>query len=415
MGDRDALVRVDQTGTLHPVGRTASQELRARIGDFRLLASPNNVLLLRTGDSSLKLAGEIRTPGALYDIVGLVAQTQWRGELVVYAEDGIRTIFFDRGSVIGAITNVPEERLGELLYRFGVLTREQLDELVTASTRTGKRLGESAIELSLVDVGTLYPMMARQVEEVLYGALQVKLGSFYFFDRFDEKAIQHRQNLNASGLLMEGARRVDEMRFFREKIPNDAYIPTKVPGKTPHEVELLPVFEKCDGASSVAEIGRLTGQLEFEVTRAIFQLTSGGYVTLAASKPKGAEAIIEVYNPALAAIHESSDHAQKGQGLRDGLSSFATGAGVYDPLFIGAGPAPDGTLNGERLAKNLAALAGDDPDTWLVSLMDDYVSFALFQAESLLGRERAQHLADTVKQHLQPLRGTNEDRQSKLP
>ena len=154
MADRDALVRVDQTGTVHPVGRTASQELRARTGDFRLLPSPANVLLMRSGDGTLKLAGEIRKPGVLYDIVGLVTQSQWRGELVIFTEDGTRSIFFDRGAIIGAVTNVPEERLGEILYRFGVLSREKLEQLVTASTRTGKRLGEAAIELSFVDEET---------------------------------------------------------------------------------------------------------------------------------------------------------------------------------------------------------------------------------------------------------------------
>ena len=112
-------------------------------------------------------------------------------------------------------------------------------------------------------------------------------------------------------------------------------------------------------------------------------------------------------------VPSCADHAGRGGELRDGLGRFATGAGVYDPLFMGAGPAQDGSLAGDRLARNLAALAGDDPDTWLVSLMDDYVSFALFQAESLLGRERAQALSETVTRQLEPLRG--EGGTSKLP
>ncbi len=407
MADRDALVRVDQTGTIHPVGRAASQELRARPGELQLVPSAPHVLLFRSGSAVLRLAGEIKSPGALYDIVSLVAQAQWRGELHVESEAGTRVVYFDRGVVVGAVTAVPEERLGEILYRFGVLTRDQVDHIVTASSRTGKRIGESAIELEFVNAGTLYPMMARQVEEVLYGALQVSEGSFFFFDGFEDNALVQRHQLSASALLMEGARRVDEMRYFRERVPNGSYIPVPVPGKRPPD-ELLPVFEKCDGKASVSEIGRLTGQLEFEVTRAMFQLTGGGYVQLSAKKPTGAEAIIEVFNPALAAIHESCDAASKGADLRSGLAQFATGGGMYDPLFQGAGPARDGTVNAERLAKNVAALAGDDPDSWLVSLMDDYTNFALFQAESLVGRERAEALLQVVKGHLAPLRGSNE-------
>ncbi len=377
------------------------------------MASPNQVVLLRTGDATLKVGGEIRRPGVLYDIIALAAQSAWHGELVVFAESGTRSIFFDRGTVIGAATNVEEERIGEILYRFGVLTREQLDHIVTASNRSGKRLGESAIELEFVSAGDLYPMMARQVEEVFYGALQVSEGSFFFFDRFDERSVLNRQNLNAIGLLMEGARRVDEMRYFKEKIPNGTFIPVPAHGKRPPD-ELLSVFEQCDGRRSVIEIGRSIGQLEFEVTRAVFQLTNGGYVHLTAPKPQGPEAIVDVFNPALGAIHARCDAAGKGAELREGLSRFATGGGVYDPLFMGAGPSPEGTLSGERVARNLVALGGEDPDAWLVDLIDEYANFALFQAESLLGREAATELTAVVKKHLAPLRPP-EDRPSKIP
>ncbi len=406
MADRDAAVRVDHTGTIHPVGRAASQELRARPGELRLVPCPANVLLFCAGAATLRVAGEIKAPGALYDIVSLITQAQWRGALHVEAEAGARTVYFDQGVVLGAVTTVPDERLGEILYRFGVLTREQLDHIVTASSRTGKRLGESAIELDFVKAGTLFPMMARQVEEVLYGALQVAEGSFFFFDGFEENSLVQRHQLSASALLMEGARRVDEMRYFRERVPNGSYVPVPVPGKRPPE-ELLAVFEKCDGKASVSEIGRLVGQLEFEVTRAMFQLTSGGYVHLSASRPRGPEAIIEVFNPALAAVHQSCDAADRGAQLREGLAQFATGGGMYDPLFMGAGPAVDGTLSADRLARNVAALAGDDPDAWLVSLMDDYTNFALFQAESLISRAEVDALLQVVKRYLAPLRGAN--------
>ena len=83
---------------------------------------------------------------------------------------------------------------------------------------------------------------------------------------------------------------------------------------------------------------------------------------------------------------------------------FSTGAGIYDPLFMAAGPQPDGSLKGERVAKNLAALAGDDPDAWLIQLMHEYVGFAMFQAESLMARDAERSLKDTVSEMLKPVR-----------
>ena len=408
MSDRDDLLRVDATGTVHPVGRTASQILRARAGEWRVLRAPNDVLLMRPASmegSVLKLAGEMRTPGALCDVVALAAQSNWRGELAVLCEQGTRSFYFDHGLVVGASTTVPDERIGETLYRFGVITREQLEAIVRSAESTGKRVGEAAIELEFVTAEELYPMMARQVEEVFYAAIHVTEGTFYFYDRFDEKVLLRRHNLNAGALLLEAARRMDEMKYFREKIPNDTFIPvpTGASGKKAPD-ELAEVFAQCDGKRSIADIGRRIGQLEFEVTRSIFQLCNAGFVMMTAVRPQGPEAIVEVFNPALAAIHGACDEAGKGPDLREGLSRFATGGGVYDPLFMMAGPLDDGTFKPERVARNLAALAGEDPDAWLVQLMQEYVGFATFQAESLVSREVLSNLSSKVTELLKPLR-----------
>ena len=227
---------------------------------------------------------------------------------------------------------------------------------------------------------------------------------FYFFDSFDDTVMLHRHSLNISGLMMEGARRMDELQFFREKIPNEKYLVTPLQkGKSPPD-ELLEVYAQCDGKRDVAEIGRRVGLLEFEVTQAVFQLINAGYVTVAAPRPVGAVALLEAFNPALIEIHRFCDAADKGKALRDGLGKFATGGGVYDPLFMGAGPLPDGSFKPERVGKNLSALAGEEPDQWLLGLMHEYIGFALFHAGSLLGREQESQLVVKVSDLLKPVR-----------
>ena len=126
--------------------------------------------------------------------------------------------------------------------------------------------------------------------------------------------------------------------------------------------ELAELLSQCDGRRSVAEIGRRIGQLEFEVTRGVFQLVAAGLVSVTPPRPEGVAAIVETYNRAIVEIHLACDEAGSGQELRAGLEQFAMSTGVYVPLFSGAGPAEDGALRAERIAQNAAAIGGDAGD-----------------------------------------------------
>jgi hypothetical protein len=406
-------VRVDNTGTVHPIGRAASQELRAKTGEWRLAPGAHDVLLIRSARPDapgLRLCGEVKVAGGLCDIVALAAQSSWTGELVLVTETSRRVLFLDSGTVIGVQTDVAAERIGETLYRFGLLTQEQVANAVRQAQDSGKRVGEVAVELGYITTEQLYSMMTRQVEEVFQGAIQEREGTFYFFDRFEERAVGVRQNVPAGQLLFEAARRTDEMRFFRDKIPSGAYVPVPTHGtanKVPEECAR--VFAACDGKRTVDAVGRVVGMLEFDVTRSVFQLVNAGCVYMKPPRPRGAGAIVAAFNPALVAVHRRCDAAGKGGELRDGLGRFAMGAGVFEPLFMGAGPKPDGTLEPAAVARNLGALAGEDPDAWLIQQLNDYVGFAVFQAGSLVARVDEEKLAREIAEILKPVRPNVDD------
>ncbi len=406
-------LRIDATGTVHPVGRRASQELRARAGEWRLVPAPGGILLaVRAGPTTrpLRLAGEVRAPGGLCDVVSTIAQGAYTAELTVFEalfeRETVRSILFEHGNVVGASSTAPGERLGEILYRFGAITRGQLDEVIAAAERTGKRVGEAAIELEFVEPEELFVMMGRQVEEIFYAAVHLGRASFFLFDGLDD-ALALRHPLSAGQLLMEAARRVDELRFFREKIPGDAWVPALLspPSSRKPPPELTPVLEQCDGRRSIAEIGRRIGQLEFEVTRAVFQLAAAGIVAVLPPRLEGPVAVVEAFDRALVEIHRTSDEAGKGKELRHAVEQFVMSTGVFVPLLDGAGPLEDGSLRSERVARNVAALAVDgDAEAWLVQQLFEYAGFALFHAGSLLAREAEKSLNARIAEMLKPLR-----------
>jgi hypothetical protein len=115
---------------------------------------------------------------------------------------------------------------------------------------------------------------------------------------------------------------------------------------------------------------------------------------------------VEAANDVLRAAFASAEAAGKVQELRDSLTTYAVGQGVfYDMLLQGAGPDPSGRLTAERVAENAQMVAqGGDVEQTLRKLLFDYVSFALFSVGSTVGAEQERELQAEVDDTLSALR-----------
>ena len=402
---REELVRIDDTGVIHPVGKVASQRLRARKGAFRLMPGPGHAVFLRyVGEDGerdeddgpiVKLAGEVTTPGGLCDVVALVGQAGWKGELAVLSGDTVRSLFFEAGNILGAQTNVVAERIGNLLYRLGVLSAEEV-EAVEGALSGGRRFGAVAVALGLLTREKLFEVMGKQTKEIAFASLLVSDGMFYFLDRYDPGRVAMRHHVSASSLLMEGVQRMDESKYFRERIPSDSHVPVPIAGRSDPGAELQRVWQACDGHRSVLEVGRACELGEFEVTRALFQLVQSGFVHINPPMPEGPQALVSIFNEAITAIFQAADRAGKAPLLRDHLAQFASSIGVYDALFSGAGPSSDGRVDETRTVQNVKTLGGPDADGLLAQWLYEYASFALFDAASHLSKEEEHRLSNDV-------------------
>jgi hypothetical protein len=412
---KSELVRIDNRGEAHPIGAVASQRLRARAGAYRMLPAPGHVVFMRyTGEDGrrdaedgaiVRLAGEVTAPGALCDVLALLAQTGWRGELVVLDGDDARSVFFDQGNVVGAATNVEGERLGSVLYRYGVLDEAGRDRILS-EVKEGKRFGAAAIELGVLKQDQIYAYISKQVDEIVFATLTVGDGTFFFLEGFDESRLVSRHTVSASALLMDGVTRLDEMRYFRLKIPSAEHVPVKNDGRVGPTEEFRPAYDVIDGRSSVSELGRTSGLGEFEITKQTYGLVQSGHVSIHPPRAAGGPiALVAAANGALTAIFREAKSAGRAEEVRAGLSSFAVGSGVYDILFRDAGPDESGALDAEAVARNAAIVAGGaDADNLLKQMLHEYVAFALFSAGTSLGANIETELARLVTPSLASLR-----------
>lgn len=408
------LIRIDARGEAHPIGAVASQRMRSRAGTYRILPAPKHVVFMRfTGEDGLrdpsdgaivKLAGEITHPGALCDILALIAQTGWRGELVVEDSEAVRSVYFDQGNVVGATTNVEAERIGAVLYRYGAIddrARERIVELV----RGGKRFGQAALELGVLSRDRLYHYIQRQIEEIVFATLMVSDGTFFFLDGFDDSKLISHHTLSANALLMDAVTRVDEQRYFQEKIPSAHHVPVRLATRKPPPEEFSKVYAAIDDQKSVEEIGRTTGLGEFETTKQIYGLVQSHHVAIHPPRLSGGPtALVSTANGALRLIFKAAIDAGREAELRESLNAFATGAGVYDILFRGAGPNEHGMLDADKVAENAIIVSGGaDPHQILKQMLHEYVAFAHFSIGAMLGSDVEANLAKAVAPMLSAL------------
>ena len=413
---QDELVWVDTNGVVHPLGQSAGEQMRRRRdGAFRLMPTPDHVIFMRyTGQDGrrdeedgavVRLAGEIVAPGAMCDVLALVAQAGWRGELTVRDGENNRSIFIDGGNAVSARSNVEEERLGRILYRYGAVDEVQHRAIYERLAQgSGERYGEAAVELGIVTHNQIFTYLAKQVEEVVLATMTVADGAYCFLDGFDEDSLISRHSISLNGMLMDGVTRMDEMRYFRQRIPTADYVPERVEGRPEPGKEFLSIWKTIDNQMSVHELGRMLGLGEFETTKLLFQLVQSKHVTMQRPRLRGGPLeVVETANAVLREIHQEADTAGKGTVLRQQLAAFADGA--YELVFRDAGPYEKGTFQTQRVVDNARTMAaGANVEKFLKELLYDYVSFALFTAGSLVRRPKDQGIGKQVEPLMTRLR-----------
>src|SRR5438128_1686430 len=131
----------------------------------------------------------------------------------------MRAVSEDRGNIRTAASNVAEDRLGAILYRFGVVDESTLAAAIKGSTGAA-RLGQVLVEKGALTAHELYTYVRKQVEEIFFSLLVLRRGSFYFYRTPDEVGPSSQLKLSTKALLFDGVRRIDELSYFREKLPS---------------------------------------------------------------------------------------------------------------------------------------------------------------------------------------------------
>jgi hypothetical protein len=238
------------------------------------------------------VTGNLKTmlPGDLLQWLSLGQKT---GTLIVTKKAVEKKIFLNRGRVISSASNDPREYLGQFLMSHGYMSEPELVKAMQVQSESNILLGKILVMIDVIDEESLQRLMRRKAEEAIYDIFLWREGEFSFID--DELPTMEMIPLqvDVTGLIMEGTRRVDEWQRIRLIIPNDALVPTRA---RPLDSEPLDDAQKMivaaiDGRRTVADIVLESRSSTFVVCETLYRLVREGAVDLVDSQPARAAAV----------------------------------------------------------------------------------------------------------------------------
>jgi hypothetical protein len=407
---RELVIRED--GTLAAAAKPATELLARYAGRYLLVEGPGVLLLQRNEPgvtrSRVLAMGEIIGKTTVLELISMVMHNGWRGDLSVFDAAQSRKLTIDQGAVKAAYSDVPSERLGEVMVSLGAITPDQLARCVFSTS--GKRIGEVAVDEGFLDQKQLFEMLHAQAERIFQATLLMTSGHYAFTLPDDLEAPTTTLHLPVQAMLFESVQRIDEMAHFRERIPNGNLRPelTDNASRITFGESLRPVAALADGQHSIVEIGRELRLDEFEVTKKVMQLLQIGCVELKEQQVLTREAtdrIVKQLNEMLREIRDTVERHGGSKGGKQMLSTLQTWIRETDIArhFDGAMKL-DGDIAADAVTRQLTTVKLERPLEELHRAAHELVGFAMFCASPTMPREAERALSKWVNQRLSRMR-----------
>ncbi|MFZ2493411.1 MAG: DUF4388 domain-containing protein [Thermoanaerobaculia bacterium] len=337
----------------------------------------------------------------LPDILSFVSMIRRSGKLAVMQGSLERTILWKEGEMVFATSNSPEHSLGQFLLRNGKITQQQYEESrarVTPVVRHGKLL----VQMGAISPKDLWWGVKNQVLDILYSLFGWEDGSFAFYE--SQEDLSHERiviQLNTSGVIMEGIRRLDESQRIRERIPSVDIVFMRVPGTKPDLGALdmsaseVAIYNMIDGRLSVRELTGRSEMTEFEVTRILFQLLSARIIEVAPEEKSFRPVFLDVedspellkiistYNDMFGRVFDALNRAVGENQARD-IFMTALNNAAADDLWAGVFFDQYGRFDENMLIANISELPFERRKAVLDEGLNTLLSVQLFEVSQHL-------------------------------
>lgn len=160
----------------------------------------------------------------LADVLSFLSSARKDGVLSISSSGRETEVFFREGALIFALSNQESFRLGSILLRRRMITREQRDRIDELMQRDGGRFGALAVQEGHLAEQQLRDFLKVQVSEIVFDTFVWDRGSFAFSEEGELPPYAVTIAIDLPNLIMEGARRIAEWEQCLKLLPDNALV-----------------------------------------------------------------------------------------------------------------------------------------------------------------------------------------------
>ncbi|HWN98935.1 MAG TPA: DnaJ domain-containing protein [Blastocatellia bacterium] len=218
------------------------------------------------------------------DLIREIASKNASGLFRLSRAKAIKALFFDSGVPVYAISNLSQEQLETRLVDQGLATQAQIEQ--------AKRKADKPYRMpsTLVEMGVLGDdQMRKVVRDLVMGIIRSLFewsDGDYVFDSKVRAAHDVTLEMSTADVLLEGARHAAGIQQIADALapPDGVVVRAKTRTVSLDSGRLAPiesyVFSRIESATSISDVGSLTGIPESDAHKAICALVAAGFLKL---------------------------------------------------------------------------------------------------------------------------------------
>ena len=117
---------------------------------------------------------------ALTDLLQNLLSSKATGVLTLQHNKREKSVYIKDGNIVFASSNLPEDRVGNILVHAGKLTPEQVEAALKFKGATRKKFGAIVVELGFLTPKELFDGLKLQVKEIIYSLFRWEEGAYHF-------------------------------------------------------------------------------------------------------------------------------------------------------------------------------------------------------------------------------------------